>query len=859
MRHQIPNIRILESLDPLLLGQNLFASDVVAWHLNIETEEFLFSAQFERVFPASVLPFNDLSSLNALLSVVDKHNFERTFTVDLDDLGDEVRSCEVTLQLKNGNFRFRFVGHLVQADATQEHRCFDGIVVPYHHWLGSPTIEGVSHSLDTLFAESPIASLVTDAHGVLLQANLAFQHLFALKRRQLEKIVGHYNILKDRNLNAIPDVSEQMQHVYFSAETQSVDLSYNLGFLHTKGIHSTQVIHLHASCLPIKNSRGIMERVLIQLQDLSREKETLQVLQKQQRELLETAASYKAFIANSSEAIWCYDMVPPVPVSIAHEVQVDLMSQRARLSQGNKVLLAMMGAESLESILGMGLHDIGSKKYIFDLKYFVENNYQLTDHDIIREDKKGRSYFYQISCVGVVEDGYLTRVWGTTKDITVRKRYEQRLQHVSLHDSLTGLPNRAYLQQEIELFYERAGDAMGALLFIDLDRFKEINDTLGHEVGDNLLKLIGPRIRSELMDIECTITRMGGDEFAIFLPDIHYHQHALVFAHRVLDALRLEFDLSVFCAEITASIGIALAPSQATDVSTLMRYADVAMYHAKEQMVGIVVYQPEIDPHSAKRLAMMSELGRAIREDQLCLYFQPKVDLIAKTFYGVEALIRWNHPELGFVPPNDFIPMAEMTSLIHPLTAWVLEKSIAQCCAWRAQGLELSVAVNLSARNLLDENIPKLVSRLLQKYELPASALELEITESSIMLDPARALRVLQQLHELDVRLSIDDFGTGYSSLAYLKKLPVQTLKIDIYFIRNMLEDHQDELIVDSTIRLAHSLNLKVVAEGVENEALIERLTAMGCDDAQGYHIGRPMPLAQIDAWFLASPWANPV
>ena len=274
-------------------------------------------------------------------------------------------------------------------------------------------------------------------------------------------------------------------------------------------------------------------------------------------------------------------------------------------------------------------------------------------------------------------------------------------------------------------------------------------------------------------------------------------------------------------------------------------------------MSGIAVYKPEIDPHSPKRLAMMSELGRAIREDQLCLYYQPKVRLDSKLCYGFEALLRWNHPELGFVPPNDFIPIAEVTSLIHPLTAWVLEKSIAQCCEWHNQGLQVTVAVNLSARNLLDENMPKLVRTLLQKYNLPASALELEITESSIMSDPGRALRVLQQLHDLGTQLSIDDFGTGYSSLAYLKKLPVQTLKIDYSFIRNMLEDKQDELIVESTIHLAHSLSLKVVAEGVENAALIDRLTGMGCDEAQGYHIGRPMALAQLNEWLKAADWTG--
>jgi len=290
-----------------------------------------------------------------------------------------------------------------------------------------------------------------------------------------------------------------------------------------------------------------------------------------------------------------------------------------------------------------------------------------------------------------------------------------------------------------------------------------------------------------------------------------------------------------------------------------MRYADIAMYHAKTQMLGLSIYSADADPHSPKRLAMMSELGRAIRENQLCLYFQPKVILDERRCYGFEALIRWIHPELGFVPPDDFIPIAEFTSLIHPLTAWVLEKSIAQCRQWQMQGLSLSVAVNLSARNLMDENIPKLVERLLIKYQLPPSRLELEITESSIMSDPNRALRILQQLHELGVHLSIDDFGTGYSSLAYLKRLPVQTLKIDNSFVRNMLEDLQDELIVNSTIHLAHNLGLTVVAEGVENEELLQRLSSMGCDEAQGYFIGRPMALNNADQWLVESGWIKQV
>jgi diguanylate cyclase (GGDEF)-like protein len=410
-----------------------------------------------------------------------------------------------------------------------------------------------------------------------------------------------------------------------------------------------------------------------------------------------------------------------------------------------------------------------------------------------------------------------------------------------------------------ECFEQRTGDQISALLLIDLDRFKEINDTLGHNVGDQLLRMVGPRLAAEMAEIPGTVARLGGDEFAVFLPRIRSTHQAVVFGHRLLDALAQEFDLDGFCTQMSASIGIAVAPHQAQDFHALMRYADIAMYHAKSQMLGLSIYSSEYDPHSPKRLAMMGELGRAIRENQLCLYYQPKVILDERRCYGFEALIRWIHPELGFVPPNDFIPIAEFTSLIHPLTAWVLEKSIEQCKRWQDQGLSLSIAVNLSARNLMDDNIPKLVERLLTNYQLPASRLELEITESSIMTDPNRALRILEQLHELGVHLSIDDFGTGYSSLAYLKRLPVQTLKIDNSFVRTMLEDLQDELIVNSTIHLAHNLGLTVVAEGVENEELLSRLHSLGCDEAQGYFIGRPMAVNNADQWLVESGWIKKI
>jgi diguanylate cyclase (GGDEF)-like protein len=848
-----PHSAISEELNPLSLEYALLAPDVAAWRFDVESGDLSFSKEFPLVFPGNENSFRHLSALMDALASADKYIFLQTFNSDPQDKDSGVRACEVKCANSLGEYRVRFIGRLTAS--VQNTRQYEGVAVPSTHWLADPGSETNHSLLRTLFAENPIASLITDAKGVLLQANSAFEKLFEVHSRKISAVIGRYNVFHDKELHGITDIAELFAKVYRSGESASVDITYPLFAFAKKS--QRKKISLRASLLPIRNRYGELERVLIQLQDMSREKDALQILLKQQRALQESEASYKAFIANSSEAIWCYDMVPPISLDHPIEMQVDLMAERATLSQGNKMLVTMLGVNSLQDIIGIGLRESGSTRYVFDLQFFVKNKYQMVDHDIIREDTKGRRFYFQISCVGVIENNSLTRVWGTTKDVTARKRYEHRLEHISLHDSLTGLPNRASIYQEIERFYAQEGEKLGALLFIDLDRFKEINDTLGHQVGDRLLQLIGPRIASEMTDIKGTVARMGGDEFAIFLPSIRNQQHAVVFAHCILDALRLEFDLEVFCAEISASIGIVLAPTQASDVNELMRFADVAMYHAKEQMSGIAVYKPEIDPHSPKRLAMMSELGRAIREDQLCLYYQPKVRLDSKSFYGFEALLRWNHPELGFVPPNDFIPIAEMTSLIHPLTAWVLEKSIAQCCLWHSQGLIVSVAVNLSARNLLDENMPKLIRTLLQKYNLPASSLELEITESSIMSDPGRAMRVLQQLHELGAQLSIDDFGTGYSSLAYLKKLPVQTLKIDYSFIRNMLEDRQDELIVESTIHLAHSLSLKVVAEGVENAALIDRLTHMGCDEAQGYHIGRPMALAQIDEWMAESTWTD--
>ena len=715
--------------------------------------------------------------------------------------------------------------------------------------VNRPRAGQVLHLLSEVFAESPIPSLITDHQGIILQMNQSMVRLFQLSRRQVASATGFYSVLRDKRVCADAELHEVICAIYEQGQAQSVEINYSLGDIHRSRFICDKSLFFRANFLPIRNQNGNTENVLIQLQDLSREKSARDALQ-------ESEASYKAFITNSSEAIWCYDMQPPIPINVELEEQVKQIARNARLVEANKVLLAMLGAESLDEILGMGLVESGSTNYVFDLHYFVNNGYEMIDHDIIRQDKRGKNFYFQICCTGIIENGFLKRVWGTTKDVTARRRYEEKLRYQSFHDSLTSLPNREKLYLDMEACFEqRSAEQISALLLIDLDRFKEINDTLGHNVGDDLLRLIGPRLAHEMAEIPGTVARLGGDEFAVFLPRIRSTHQAVVFGHRLLDALAQEFDLDGFTTQISASIGISISPQQAQDHHALMRYADIAMYHAKSQMLGLSIYSPEYDPHSTKRLAIVGELGRAIRENQLCLYYQPKVRLDESRCYGFEALIRWVHPELGFVPPGDFIPIAELTSMIHPLTAWVLEKAISQCRRWQDQGMSLSMAVNLSARNLMDDNIPKLVARLLNKYQLPAARLELEITESSIMTDPARALRNLEALHELGVHLSIDDFGTGYSSLAYLKRLPVQTLKIDNSFVRNMMEDLQDELIVNSTINLAHNLGLTVVAEGVENEELLARLNEMGCDEAQGYFIGRPMAAQNADEWIVESDW----
>jgi diguanylate cyclase (GGDEF)-like protein/PAS domain S-box-containing protein len=439
-------------------------------------------------------------------------------------------------------------------------------------------------------------------------------------------------------------------------------------------------------------------------------------------------------------------------------------------------------------------------------------------------------------------------------DISERKRNEEALQrsqkrlreqmgkaeHQALHDGLTGLPNRTLFRDRAEQALLR-GNRHGAgfaVMLIDLDRFKEVNDTLGHHSGDLLLREVADRLRSALRSND-TVARLGGDEFGVIGSDLRDAAAARAVADKLRERLAQPLVVGGLAIEVEASVGIAIFPDHGEDVETLIRRADISMYVSKSTHTPIV-YASGYDHHSLARLALIGELRRALDGNELVVHYQPQADVATGEVRKVEALVRWQHPQRGLLGPDQFIPLAEQTGLIRSLTRHVLNAALAQCRAWRDAGRRLGVAVNITARELIDLHFPDEVEGLLAKWGVDAAQLELEITETTIMTDLPRARSILARLQGIGVRLAIDDFGSGHSSLGYLKRLPIDVLKIDKSFVQGMGEDVGDAAIVRSTIDLGHSLGLEVVAEGVENEQDKRRLEQLGCDAFQGYYLGRP-------------------
>jgi len=428
---------------------------------------------------------------------------------------------------------------------------------------------------------------------------------------------------------------------------------------------------------------------------------------------------------------------------------------------------------------------------------------------------------------------------------------QEQLKHQAMHDDLTGLPNRNLMKERLKYIIARSkrDKTTPVLLMMDLNGFKEVNDTLGHHTGDLLLVSVAKRLITLLRESD-TIVRLGGDEFAVLLEDISI-ANAKYVSTKINNLIQQPFTVNENQLYISVSIGIAHYPLHGKTGNMLIQHADVAMYHAKRNKLGATIYDESIDENKTQKLSLISDLRNALAKNELELYFQPKIDLKHNNIYGAEALLRWNHPENGFIPPEEIVTMAEQSGLVHELFEWVFEQAAYQVRLWINKKIELNIAVNLSVYDLQHHDIVNSIQQTLEKYSLSPDYFTVEVTESAMMADPEKTISKLSDIDNMGVRIAIDDYGTGYSSLSYLKKLPVYELKIDKSFVMQMDLDENDAIIVRSTIDLAHNLGLKVVAEGVESKEINDLLLILGCDTSQGYHWAKPMPPNELETWLI--------
>ena len=462
-----------------------------------------------------------------------------------------------------------------------------------------------------------------------------------------------------------------------------------------------------------------------------------------------------------------------------------------------------------------------------------------------------------LQLVPVEDGGQLTHWVAFLRDITQTKHQVTALRHQAMHDALTGLPNRTLLFESLEQAIDaaRAGGTMLALMVMDLDRFKEVNDTFGHHFGDALLKQVAFRLQNQIRGDDM-VARLGGDEFALLLPRAPDSTAIAVNARRILGTLEQPFVIEGQVLEVGASIGIALFPEHGGDARTLLRRADVAMYAAKQRQSGYSFHREDGESRSSPdQLALVVELRGAVERNELVAYYQPKLHMRSGLMTRAEVLVRWDHPQRGHLAPGTFIPLAERTGLIRGVTNWLLDHAIGQCRVWQDAGAPVHIAVNVSARSLLDQELPGKVQSTLDRWGVDPRFLKIEITESSIMADPAHALAILAMLQSMGVRLSVDDFGTGYSSLTHLRELPIDEIKIDKSFVIGMRTSEADAAIVRTVIDLAHNLGKQVCAEGVEDEATWHLLRDLGCDLAQGFWIAKPMAADELMDWLAKTSW----
>ena len=687
-------------------------------------------------------------------------------------------------------------------------------------------------SLQNIVDAIPVPIFYKDLRGCYLGCNRAFEETLGKSRAE---IVGRtvYEVAP----SDLADVYHKADLDLMASEAKQV---YEAKVLFGDGERHDIIFHKAV----FRNPSGDVSGMVGSMLDISEQKLSENSLQ-------QSEDRYRAFIAISTEGIWRGEVSPPVPLEMSLADQVAAFIDNLSIAECNDALARIYGFTAASEIVGRRTREFYDLEQVQDvLEKFVESGYSLHDYEIRQFDRYGHEIWISSTLVGVVESGQIGRVWGTRRDITEKKRQHAALEYQANHDPLTGLPNRFYLKEKLEMHLGMLDDhGQVALFMLDLDRFKEVNDTLSHHAGDLLLIEFAKRLQHVLTGVGGEIARLGGDEFAIIYTRVRNERDLFWLAELMLRTMQSPFDIENIKVEIEASLGIAVAPGHGSTTSSLLRCADVAMYRAKKEMKRYCLYDPELDPYTAERLSLMNDLGSAIRTGELDLHFQPKINLAGGGLAGFEALVRWNHPERGLLMPAEFIPFAEIGELIVPLTYQVIEKSIRQLKSWNGEGIHTSIACNLSTRLLMDEDLSYHIEAFLSSYKVDPSSLELEITETALISEPERAKEILNRISGMGIRLSIDDFGTGYSSLALLKSLPLNALKIDLLFVSQMLVSEQDAIIVSSTINLAHNLGLKVVAEGVECRETLEKLREIGCDEAQGYFIGLPMCSAVAGEW----------
>jgi len=562
---------------------------------------------------------------------------------------------------------------------------------------------------------------------------------------------------------------------------------------------------------------------------------------------------FSDYIQETSEGFTVSEYMPPIPLdSVSEEDLIHRLCHETYITDCNRNMARMWGFQTAEEVIGLTPNEVvGEERMRRNGALWVRQKFHIRDMEGQTVDANGEVTWIRGTLIGHIRNGKLTHAWNKRSDITAQKRYEAAIHRKAQTDPLTGLPNRYWFQDRLEglIGDHTARNKEFCLGLLDLNGFKEINDTLGHLVGDQILQAMSVRLLKGLKLHGAEMARLGGDEFAILLPEISHADMAETMARELQALLTEPFVVENMPLKIGGSLGLTMFSATGTGNDDLLRQADIAMYAAKNDGQPYRWYHADIDRHSKRRLSLLNSLSEAIQAGELFLVYQPKIDVWNKELSGFEALLRWAHPSMGLIPPNEFIPYAETNEVILPLTRWVIAEAIRQGAAWLAAGHHIKMAVNISVRNLLDDQLEEHIANCLQESGLPADLLELEVTESALMTHPTQAMSLLHSLRALGISVAIDDFGTGYSSLAYLARLPVTTLKVDQAFVKDMLRSTTDEQIVRAIIGLAHQCQLTVVAEGVEDEASLSALLNMGCDHAQGYHIGRPMPVADVNAW----------